>query len=215
MRAHRLRLGISQEALAERAELHRTYVTDVERGARNLSLESISRLARALDISIDSLFCPMADRDGSGPVLKLEDSAIAILLVEDDPRHVELTVGAFTRAKVANRLKVLGDGAAALDYLLPSRPSRRRREPAPQVVLLDLHLPKVDGLQVLRTIRNHEHGKNLDVVVLTTSPRNTRLREAMRLGADAYIVKPVGFEKFSAITPKLNLHWSLKRHSSP
>src|SRR5690349_20856564 len=89
VRAHRLRLGISQETLAERAELHRTYVTDVERGARNLSLESISRLARALDISIGSLFSPFPaanDKSGAYPL------AIDVLLVEDDPKDIELTV---------------------------------------------------------------------------------------------------------------------------
>src|SRR5262245_7243996 len=87
VRAHRLRLGISQEALAERAELHRTYVTDVERGARNLSLESISRLARALDVSIESLFSPGTNL-GRSAANDAEPQAIDILLVEDDSKDV-------------------------------------------------------------------------------------------------------------------------------
>ena len=213
VRAHRLRLGMSQEALAERAELHRTYVTDVERGARNLSLESISRLARALEISIDSLFSPASEKPGSkpsSPSLNSEEIAISILLVEDDPKDVELTVGAFRKAKFSNNLKVLRDGAAALEYLLhPRALPGRRREPLPQVILLDLYLPKVDGLEVLRAIRNHESTRDLHVIVLTNSRNNAHLREAMRLGANAYIVKPVGFENFSAITPQFNFHWSL------
>src|SRR5690348_13551769 len=112
VRAHRLRLGFSQERLAERAALHRTYVTDVERGARNLSLESISRLAQALDLSISSLFVP-PDR--------MEDSrgqkGSEILLVEDDAKEIELTIAAFGEARLANRVIVVRDGAAALDFL--------------------------------------------------------------------------------------------------
>src|SRR5258707_15007713 len=93
IRAHRLRLGMSQEALAERAELHRTYITDVERGVRNLSLESISKLARALDLSIGSLFAPAEDVPHRAvPRLK---KSVNLLLVEDDPKDVELTLRAF------------------------------------------------------------------------------------------------------------------------
>ncbi|HVV70554.1 MAG TPA: helix-turn-helix domain-containing protein, partial [Verrucomicrobiae bacterium] len=109
IRAHRLRLGMSQEALAERAELHRTYVTDVERGARNLSLESISRLARALEVSIDFLFLPSARGGGFGTDAGGRGAAphpIEILLVEDDPKDTELTLQAFKKAKFANRVEV-------------------------------------------------------------------------------------------------------------
>jgi len=213
VRAHRLRLGISQETLAERAELHRTYVTDVERGARNLSLESISRLARALDISIDLLFSPFSaansfasanDKPGAYP------QAIEVLLVEDDPKDIELTVEAFAQAKFSKRIEVVRDGSAALDYLLRRGPAaRRRREARPQVVLLDLFLPKVSGLEVLREIRKHEATQGLPVVILTNSRSSTHLKQAIGLGATAYILKPVDFENFSAVTPRLNFYWTL------
>jgi CheY-like chemotaxis protein/DNA-binding XRE family transcriptional regulator len=212
VRAHRLRLGMSQEALAERAELHRTYVTDVERGARNLSLESISRLARALDVSIDSLFLTTARRGGIRPGVPTpspKPEAIDILLVEDDPKDIELTLAAFKKANFANRVKVVRDGAAALDYLLVKVPRRGRRESSPQVVLLDLYLPKVNGLDVLRTLRSNESTQGLHVIVLTNSRNNANLREALRLGAKAYLVKPIGFHNFSAITPQLNFYWTL------
>lgn len=213
VRAHRLRLGISQEALAERAELHRTYVTDVERGARNLSLESISRLARALDVSIDLLFSQFPAAHSSAlPNHKstADPEAIDVLLVEDDPKDIELTVEAFAQAKFSNRIEVVRDGAAALDYLFRRGTSARRRSDArPQVVLLDLFLPKLNGLEVLREIRKNEATQTIPVVVLTNSRSNTHLKQALGLGATAYILKPVGFENFSAITPRLNFYWRL------
>jgi CheY-like chemotaxis protein/DNA-binding XRE family transcriptional regulator len=213
VRAHRLRLGISQEALAERAELHRTYVTDVERGARNLSLESISRLARALDVSIDLLFSAFPAAHGSvlpNNKSMADPEAIDVVLVEDDPKDIELTVKAFAQAKFSNRIEVVRDGAAALDYLLRRGSSARRRSDARrQVVLLDLFLPKLNGLEVLREIRKNEVTQSIPVVVLTNSRSNTHLKQALGLGATAYILKPVGFENFSAITPRLNFYWSL------
>src|ERR1044071_5632666 len=152
VRAHRLRLGLSQEGLAERAELHRTYITDVERGARNLSLESISRLARALEVSIGALFPP--NRKHASPS---QPQSIDILLVEDDPKDLELAIKAFSQAKLSNRMEIARDGAAALDYLFArGRFAHRANSPPPQVVLLDLYLPKVNGLEGLRTMRSNE-----------------------------------------------------------
>ena len=215
IRAHRLRLGMSQEALAERAELHRTYVTDVERGARNLSLESISRLARALDVSIESLFSPATQAGASRlrPAARgTPPQAIEILLVEDDPKDVELTLEAFKKAKFANRVEVARDGTAALERLVQrGSGARAQKASAIQVVLLDLYLPKVDGLEVLRLLRENESTRDLHVIVLTNSRNNAHVREALRLGADAYIIKPVDFQSFSAATRELDLYWSLLR----
>ena len=211
VRARRLRLGFSQETLAERAELHRTYVTDVERGARNLSLESISRLARALEVSIGSLF--FSPTGGNHEPGEHTQQSIQILLVEDDPKDVELALKAFAQAKVANQIEIVRDGAAALDYLLcRGRFEQRQPKVPPQVVLLDLYLPKVDGLEVLRTIKANDLTRSAHVVVLTGSRSDAHVREALRLGANAYIVKPVDFQSFSAITPQLNLYWSLLNH---
>lgn len=214
VRAHRLRLGLSQESLAERAELHRTYVTDVERGARNLSLESISRLARALEVSIGALFPPHTSahsdrKPGLG-------HCIDILLVEDDPKDLELALKAFAQAKLTNRMETVRDGAAALDYLLcRGRFAQREPKTQPHVVLLDLYLPKLNGLEVLRTMRAHETTRATHVVMLTSSRSDAHVREALRLGADAYIVKPVDFQSFSAITPQLNFYWTLLAQNSP
>ncbi|HTL56806.1 MAG TPA: response regulator [Candidatus Limnocylindrales bacterium] len=209
VRAHRLRLGLSQETLAERAELHRTYVTDVERGARNLSLESISRLARALDISIGSLFLSSTGGESNDQ----NSGSIHILLVEDDPKDIELALRAFAEAKLANQIEIARDGATALDYMLcRGRYAQRQPKTPPHVVLLDLYLPKVDGLEVLRSMRANDTTRRTHVVVLTNSRSDAHVREALRLGADAYIVKPIDFQSFSAITPQLNLYWSLLNH---
>jgi CheY-like chemotaxis protein/DNA-binding XRE family transcriptional regulator len=211
VRAHRLRLGISQETLAERADLHRTYVTDVERGARNLSLESISRLARALDLSISSLFSPLRSDDAvGGPPGEATQRSTDILLVEDDPKDVDLTLTAFAAARLSNHIEVVRDGATALDFLLRhGEYARRGPLKGLPVVLLDLHLPKVHGLEVLRRLRAEEQTRNAQVVVLTNSRQDSDLREALRLGAEAYVVKPLDFPAFSSIAPQLNCSWML------
>jgi len=205
IRAHRLRLGLSQETLAERAELHRTYVTDVERGVRNLSLESISKLARALDLSIGALFAPAETGD-----CDQRKCSVELLLVQQDPKELALTLEAFKRANLSNHVAVVRDGATALDYLFCRR-QYAHRQPAtpPQIVLLDLLLPKVHGLEVLSRLRTDRRTRNIRIVVLANTRTEPDLQAALRLGADSYIIKPVDFEKFSALIPQLNYHWSL------
>jgi two-component system response regulator len=212
IRAYRQRLGISQETLAERAELHRTYVTDVERGSRNISLESISRLAQALGLSIASLFPTprpsRADRANSAALLQ---DAVDILLVEDNPKDIELTLQAFKAARLSNHVEIVSDGQEALDFVFRQGSFARRADIPGRslVVLLDLRLPKVDGLEVLRRLQAHRQTKNLQVIVLTNSQDNADVATALRLEAAAYIVKPLDFQSFSSITPQLNFSWTL------
>jgi len=212
VRRRRNDLGWSQEELGGRAELHRTYVSDVETGKRNPSLESIQRLAQALGASIGTVFGSLeglaakagADRAGS------EENEVEILLVEDDPRDIELTLAAFKKARFANRIEVLHDGAEALDFLFSRGAyARRPAKHRPQLVLLDLQLPKVHGLEVLRRIRTEPTTRMMPVAVLTGSRKDEHLQRAIELGADAYLVKPVDFQSFSLITPKFSLDWAL------
>jgi len=204
VKSERIRLGLSQETLAERADLHRTYITDVERGVRNLSLETIYKIADALGVSVRSLF---KHSNGEGPLLA---NVVDVLLVEDDPHDAELVIAAFHHACVTNRVKVVRDGAAALDFLFRRRQfARRSPDSNPQLVLLDLNLPKLNGLEVLRQIKADERTRHLQVVVITASQKDEHMREAMELGAAAYLVKPVNFDNFSKITPQLSLHWAL------
>jgi CheY-like chemotaxis protein len=199
----RTQLGISQEELAYRAGLHRTYVSDLERGARNPSLESVQKLARALDLSLSMLFERAANGAGSKQLVE-------ILLVEDDPRDIDLTVRAFESAKLTNPIHVVRDGVDALDFLFATgRHASRKGSFYSQVVLLDLNLPKKSGIDVLRTIKSDERTKEIPVIILTASSRDRDITECRRLGAANYIVKPVGFQNFSELTPYLSLAWTL------
>jgi CheY-like chemotaxis protein/DNA-binding Xre family transcriptional regulator len=209
----RQQLGYSQEELAERAELHRTYISDVERGARNVSLESINKLARALDVSVSTLFSVEPQQKGKnagngnhGQDRKLVD----ILLVEDEMDDVELALEAFKKARFANRVHVVGDGEEALNYLFcRGKYTGRGASENLQMVLLDLKLPKVSGLEVLRIIKTDKRTAGVPVVVLTVSDDDYDITECRRLGADNYIVKPLNFQRLSRSTPSLNLEWGL------
>lgn len=207
----RNRLGLSQEQLAERAHLHRTYISDVERAARNLSLESIQKLATALEVSVATLF----SHPQSGDQLTSETEAgakqlVDVLLVEDDPNDIELTLQAFQKSRFTNRVHVVRDGAEALDFIFfQGEDMARRRYERPQVVLLDLNLPKVNGLEVLRRIKGDRRTKSIPVVVLTKSRDDSDITESRRLGAESYIVKPVGFQNLTEVTPQLALNWAL------
>ncbi len=206
--------GISQEELAERAGLHRSYVADIERGARNASLQSIEKLARALEISLSTLFEPLgqfAATDGSCEGVAETPGLVDILLVEDDPRDVELTLEAFRQARLTNRVHVVRDGVEALDFVFcRGAYSGRKAAQRPQILLLDLGLPKLHGLEVLRAIKAEPQTRKTRVVVLTVSQKDEHIGAALRLGADAYLVKPIDFHQFTEITPKLQFAWSLR-----
>ena len=128
-----------------------------------------------------------------------------ILLVEDNPMDVDLTLRAFKRRRVTNNILVARDGEEALAWL----PRWEAGEPWPAVILLDLKLPKIDGLEVLRQIRAHPRLQVIPVVVLTTSAENADVQAAYRLGANSYIVKPVEFEKFMEVSESLELYWTV------
>jgi two-component system response regulator len=201
IKSTRSALGISQEELAARAGLHRTYVSDVERGVRNPSIESVEKLAAALELSLPTLFEKTANRG---------NRFVEILLVEDNPRDVEMTVRAFKKARLANPIHVARDGAEALDFLFAEgQYADRKGLPLPEVILLDLHLPKKSGIEVLRQIKADERTQHIAVVILTVSNRNRDITACRRLGAESYIVKPVDFRNFSEVTTRLSLSWML------
>jgi two-component system response regulator len=131
-----------------------------------------------------------------------------ILLVEDNKNDEELTLRALKKGNISNRVVVVRDGAAALDYLF-LRGAQAGRDPSeiPQVVLLDLNLPKIGGLDVLRAIRADERTKLLPVVILTSSREDRDLSGGYELGANSYIVKPVDFTQFAEAVRQLGLYW--------
>ncbi len=133
-----------------------------------------------------------------------------ILLVEDNPTDAELTLRALKKSNLANHLVHVTDGQAALDFIFATGPYEGRdMNQQPKVVMLDLKLPKVGGIEVLRQIRADERTKLLPVVVLTSSCEDRDLIETYQLGTNSYIVKPVDFEKFSEAVTRLGLYWLL------
>ena len=133
-----------------------------------------------------------------------------ILLVEDNADDEALTIRAFRKNNIMNEVRVARDGQEALDRLHGDRSA-----PLPQVVLLDLKLPKVDGLEVLRRLRAHERTKLLPVVILTSSREESDLMTGYRLGANSYIRKPVDFDQFSAAVRELGLYWLVLNEPPP
>jgi CheY-like chemotaxis protein len=133
------------------------------------------------------------------------NSSGPILLVEDNPMDVDLTVRAFKRRHVTNPIEVARDGEEALAWL----GRWEGGEPPPAIVLLDLKLPKVDGMEVLRRLKGHPVFRTIPVVVLTTSAEDSDVQTAYHLGANSYIVKPVDFDTFVEVAAQIDLYWTI------
>lgn len=131
-----------------------------------------------------------------------------ILLVEDDPNDLELTLHALERIQMANDVVILRDGSETLDYLFRRSHFAKRPEGNPAIILLDLKLPKVDGLDVLEAIRADETLRSIPVVMLTSSNMENDLGRAYALGVNAYVVKPMVFKEFIAAVSKLGVFWA-------
>ncbi|HTU00773.1 MAG TPA: response regulator [Candidatus Sulfotelmatobacter sp.] len=140
-------------------------------------------------------------------------NAIEILLVEDNPQDLELALRALKKANLANRIQVARDGAEALDFVFcQGIHANREIDNGPRVILLDLKLPKVDGLEVLRRIKADARTRNIPVVVLTSSKEQRDLVDSYRLGVNSYIVKPVNFDQFASAVKELGMYWLVLNH---
>ena len=138
-----------------------------------------------------------------------------ILMVEDDPRDVELSLTALEQYNLANEVVVVGDGEEALDYLYQRGKFMARPSGNPAVLLLDLKLPKVDGLEVLQQIKTDDRLKMIPVVVLTSSREDRDMVASYRLGVNAYVVKPVDFHEFVNAVKELGIFWALINEPPP
>jgi DNA-binding response OmpR family regulator len=143
------------------------------------------------------------------------DGLQRILMVEDDPRDVELSLTALEQHNLVNEVIVVGDGEEALDYLYRRGKFMARANGNPAVMLLDLKLPKLDGLEVLQRIRADEALRMIPVVVLTSSREERDMVASYRLGVNAYVVKPVDFHEFVNAVKELGIFWALVNEPPP
>jgi two-component system, response regulator len=145
-----------------------------------------------------------------------ESDVIEILLVEDNPSDAELTLHALRKSKVANQIQLVRDGEEALDFLFCRGAfSSRRFDRAPRLILLDLKLPKVDGLQVLEHIKGDARTKAIPVIILTSSKEDRDLVSGYKLGVNSYVQKPVNFAEFQKVVEQLGMYWLLVNSRPP
>ena len=144
----------------------------------------------------------------------MNNTEIEILLVEDSAHDAEMTIRALRKNNIANKVTHLHDGAEALDFIFGTgQYEGRNTNNKPKVILLDLKMPKVDGIEVLRKVKADKYTKTIPVVVLTSSKEDPDVRACYELGVNSYIVKPVGFENFSKAISELGFYWMLLNHS--
>ena len=139
-----------------------------------------------------------------------QKNIVEILLVEDNPRDLELTLHSLEQANLANHIQIARDGAEALEFIFAEGAHAGRRiEDTPKMILLDLKLPKVDGLEVLQRLKSDARTRAIPVVVLTSSREQRDVVESYHLGVNSYIVKPVDFEGFAAAVKEVGMYWLL------
>lgn len=139
---------------------------------------------------------------------------IEILLIEDNPHEAELAIRSLKKNNLANTLKHIDDGAEALDFIFANGAyADREFSPNPKLIILDLKLPKVDGLEILRQIKNDPKTRSIPVTILTSSQEEKDVIESYKLGVNSYIVKPVNFESFSKAVADLGLYWMILNQS--
>ncbi|MDI7230250.1 response regulator [Leptospira santarosai] len=144
----------------------------------------------------------------------LHDDVISILYAEDNPQDSELTLRSLKRHNLTNQVKLVRDGEEALEYLYATgRYVNRDKTQLPSLILLDLKMPKVDGIEVLRRVRSEEFTKMLPVVILTSSAEEKDIVESYRLGVNSYVVKPLDFDKFSEVASEIGFYWILVNQS--
>ena len=145
----------------------------------------------------------------------MDNSEVEILLVEDNMADVEMTMRILKKANLANRLLHLKDGAEATDFLFGhGKFSNRELTNTPKVILLDIKMPRVDGIEVLRQIRSNEATRLIPVIVMASSKEEMELIKSYSLGADSYLMKPVSFENFAKAISELGLYWSLTNRTT-
>jgi two-component system response regulator len=137
-----------------------------------------------------------------------KNKEVEIVLVEDNPNDAELITRALKKHNLANKIVLLKDGAEALEFLFSrTNPDHTSGGTVPRVVLLDIKLPKVDGIEILRRMKSNEQTKEIPVVILTSSYEDRDIKEAYHLGVNSFVTKPIKFEEFAKVVAKLGIYW--------
>jgi len=136
------------------------------------------------------------------------DQEVEILIVEDNPSELELTMYALKKHHLANHIVVLRDGAEVIQFLFEGK-ALNSKLPNPKLILLDLKLPKINGIEVLRRIKSDPRTRNIPVVVMTSSRQDQDLKECYQLGVNSYLVKPVNFDQFTEVIRQVGFYWLL------
>ncbi|MEW5798330.1 MAG: helix-turn-helix domain-containing protein [Bacteroidota bacterium] len=198
---------LSQEELANRCSLHRTYITDIEHGTRNVSLKNISKIAHALGESLHDVFASVeryAHPNAYGSRLTTSmQSPIKLLLIESDQRFAGQAVEELQRGAIDNALYVVRSGEEAIKFLFPAKTEENKNTNIPNVILLDVHPPNISGLEVLERIRKEKTTKDIPVVVMTSSAADTEKEPYRILGVEEYLTKPLNIESLTAVMHRL------------
>src|SRR5579885_2209340 len=195
LRDRRGQLGLSQSELAKRAGLHRTYVSEVERATHNMTLDTLTKLADALQTTVLSLL------ESADQLAKSRCRPLQILLVEDNEADAHLVKRSLEQINRVTNLTIVDDGAKAMEFV--NRTNEFAEAPAPDLILLDLNLPKKDGYEVLAEIKSNEDIKRIPVVILTTSSSEQDIARSYGLQANCLITKPSSQKEFQAAIAKI------------
>lgn len=199
VRMKRLDLGLSQKSLAERSNLHPTYISELEGGRRNLSVKALSQVAQALNMT----FAQLASYAESGMQELIQP--LLILLVEDSKPDVRLIQQALQRKTPAPVFEIVTDGASALQYL--RKKGDYKKAATPDLIILDLNLPKKSGREVLAEIKKDESLRSIPVVIFSTSSAREDIQKSYNLNANCFITKPVDVDSFFKTVGALHDYW--------
>ncbi|MBZ0185719.1 MAG: response regulator [Candidatus Obscuribacterales bacterium] len=199
IRKRREEIGMSQTELAERAGLHRTYISNIERGSQNISIESLNRIAGSMDISISELLTQAEESARS------KTATINILLIEDNPADVFMFKRCLSKTNLPTSLTVVSSGLKASEIL--KKIVHKSDIPLPEIVFLDLNLPGKSGHELLRELKENDDLKHIPVVILTTSSNPQDIKRTYGHYANSYLAKPVDPREFEAAINNVLNYW--------
>lgn len=202
---------LSQEELANRCGLHRTYITDIEHGTRNVSLKNISKIAHAVEESLHDLFARVERNSQQGVHLigqtlqqdTINRPPIEILLVEDDQTFIDQIWHELNKGKIGNKVHVVRNGEEALEFLFSVQSDENKLSSITRAIFLDLDLPTISGFEVLERIRKDKSTKDIPVVVLISSASGVDKDRCKKLGVEEYLTKPLNIDSLTVAMRRL------------